>query len=330
MLWNRYLFDTRLHLTHATNPWDTLIPILQMKKKFNYLSKVTKPVSGKFVPKPRFWVPNSLKIKMRKRMHLRSTVVTHWPRPHSPGPHRVLPGERAPAVTPPGVLSTACLRRTVLAYQAMLPSLFWQETRTGLKDLLGLRPFGGYEKISKDGPGGHRSSREEGWGVGGKRVGEQCTWRSQKTMAGDHEAGVMRVSPEREAGWVRRRAVTKHRKAFLQRRRQVLKGCYQGMTWCHQSSGETILEAACKVEWREQSWQEECLGGVDGASGAWAGIMPVKAKKRRTWETTEGWSLQNRVTSVELIGEKKTSRMPSSFLAWGTKQTAVFHWGTDP
>lgn len=165
MLWNRYLFDKRLHLTHATNPWDTLIPILQMKKKLNYLSKVTKPVSGKFVPKPRFWVPNSLKIKMRKRMHLRGTVVTHWPRPHGPGPHRALPGERAPAVTPPGVLSTACLRRTVLAYQAILPSLFWQLTRTGLKDLLGLRLFGGYERLVRMGQGatGRRGRRVEEW-----------------------------------------------------------------------------------------------------------------------------------------------------------------------
>ena len=254
MLWNRYLFDKRLHLTHATNPWDTLIPILQMKKKLNYLSKVTKPVSGKFVPKPRFWVPNSLKIKMRKRMHLRGTVVTHWPRPHGPGPHRALPGERAPAVTPPGVLSTACLRRTVLALSGDSSFSFLAVNSDRTQGPTRSQAVWRIWKISKDGPGGHRSSREEGWGVGGKRVGEQCTWRSQETMAGDHEAGVMRASPEREAGWVRRRPVTKHRKAFLQRRRQVLKGCYQGMTWCHQSSGETILEAACKVEWREQSW----------------------------------------------------------------------------
>ena len=46
-------------------------PITMRKKKFNYLSKVTKPVSSKFAPKARFLVPDSLKIKMRKRMYLR-------------------------------------------------------------------------------------------------------------------------------------------------------------------------------------------------------------------------------------------------------------------
>ena len=177
-------------------------PITMRKKKFNYLSKVTKPVSSKFAPKARFLVPDSLKIKMRKRMYLRGTGVRHWPRPHGPGPHRALPEDRAPAVSPPGLLSTACLRGTVLAYQAMLPSLFWQETWTGLKDLRGVRLFGGYER-SKDGLGAT--------GRGGRRFEE---WVAQglgsSTREGPEDPGwrppgrrVVRTSPQGEAGWVR-------------------------------------------------------------------------------------------------------------------------------
>lgn len=89
--------------------------------KWERRNSITCPTSQnqlvvKFAPKSRFLAPNSLKIKMRKRMYLRGTGVRHWPRPHGPGPPRALPGERAPAVTPPRLLSTACLHGTVQAY----------------------------------------------------------------------------------------------------------------------------------------------------------------------------------------------------------------------
>lgn len=135
-------------------------------------------------------------------MYLRSTGVRHWPRPHGPGPHRALPEERAPAVSPPGLLSTACLRGTVLADQAMLPSLFWQETWTGLKDLRGVRLFGGYER-SKDGLGatGRGGRRVEEWvaqglGSSAREGPEDPGWRPPGRR-------VIRTSPKGEAGWVR-------------------------------------------------------------------------------------------------------------------------------
>lgn len=57
------------------------------------------------------------------------------------------------------------------------------------------------------------------------------------------------ASPEREAGQVRWRPVTKHSKASPLKAGQALKGFMKGMTWCHHSSGETILDAA----WRKRS-----------------------------------------------------------------------------
>lgn len=105
----------------------------------------------------------------------------------------------------------------------------------------------------------------------------------------------------------------------------------KGMTWSHQSSGKIILDAAWKWNGREQSWDRKS-GWEVLMMPRWPGqgSWPWKPRKGDLWETTQGWRSQNGMTSVGQMGEKKTSRMPSSFLAWETRQTAVSHWGHRP